>query len=321
MKRIGLVGATGAVGLEVQKLIKQLKLPYKELRLLASQKSGGVETTCGFVQELIPDSFNGLDVAIFSAGADISQKFAPEAVKRGCIVIDNSAAFRQKPEVPLIIPEINASDLKNHRGIISNPNCCTTIALMALAPLHQAFGLSRFFASTYQAVSGTGLAAIKELDSQIRAWSANQELIPSVYPAPIAFNVIPKVEDFSESGYTQEENKMLFESRKILHLPQLSVSSTCVRVPVFRCHSIAINAEFEKPIDLPTAKKALLDFSGLEFLENQLPMPSLSSEKTSCFVGRLRKDSAFCNGLSLWVVGDQLWKGAALNALQILSLL
>lgn len=276
------------------------------------------------VEETKPDSFNDLDFAIFSAGSDNSIKFAHESVKRNCVVIDNSSAFRMDSSVPLVVPEINPSDLDNHQGIIANPNCSSAIALMAIYPLHKRFGLKRFFASTYQAVSGAGAMGPISLDQEVQEMVTGAPVpnaLPSVFPHPIAFNLIPHVDQFREDGYTKEELKMRNESRKILSLPNLKVSCTCVRVPVYRAHSISINAEFVNSVNLPDAKQALGSFSGLDFVErheeNVYPMPIYSSEKENCQVGRLRVDHASDNGLAFWVTGDQLWKGAALNAIQI----
>lgn len=323
--RIGIVGVTGAVGQEILSLLAKRNYPVAELRPLASARSAGKKISFGgkewTVVEATPEAFEGLDFAIFSAGGSISLALAPEAAKRGCVVIDNSSAFRMDDTVPLVVPEINAHALQGHRGIVANPNCSTAIALMALYPLHKAFGLRRFFAATYQAVSGTGAAAMQELDTQARDWAAGREISHQVYPHQIAFNLIPHVDSFLDSGYTKEEMKMVNEGRKILELPGLLASTTCVRVPVFRAHSIAINAEFEKPVDIAAARAAIDAFSGAEVCDDPAskiyPMPLDYSGKEKCGVGRLRKDAAFENGLSFWVSGDQLWKGAALNAIQI----
>ncbi len=316
---------TGAVGQELLSLMAKRNFPVKELRPLASARSAGSKISYGgkdwTVQEAKPEAFEGLDFAIFSAGGSVSLALAPEAVKRGVIVIDNSSAFRMDPNVPLVIPEINADALDNHKGIIANPNCSTAIALMGLYPLHKAFGLKRFFASTYQAVSGTGAEAMRELDTQVRASVKGEASPPKVYPHTIAFNLIPQVDSFQEDGYTKEEMKMLHEGRKIMNLPNLKVSTTCVRVPVFRAHSIAISAEFEKPVDVAIARQVISEFPGSEICDEPAkkiyPMPLDYAGKEKCGVGRIRKDSLFDNGLSLWVCGDQLWKGAALNAIQI----
>lgn len=326
--KLGIVGSTGAVGQEIIKLLEKREFPASEIRLLASARSAGSEmTVLGEnlrVEETKPDSFNDLDFAIFSAGSDNSIKFAHESVKRNCVVIDNSSAFRMDSSVPLVVPEINPSDLDNHQGIIANPNCSSAIALMAIYPLHKRFGLKRFFASTYQAVSGAGAMGPISLDQEVQEMVTGAPVpnaLSSVFPHPIAFNLIPHVDQFREDGYTKEELKMRNESRKILSLPNLKVSCTCVRVPVYRAHSISINAEFVNSVNLPDAKQALGSFNGLDFVErheeNVYPMPIYSSEKENCQVGRLRVDHASDNGLAFWVTGDQLWKGAALNAIQI----
>ncbi|MFZ9201028.1 MAG: aspartate-semialdehyde dehydrogenase [Opitutales bacterium] len=323
--RIGIVGVTGAVGQELLALLAKRKFPVAELRPLASARSAGSKVTFDgrewTVQEAKPEAFAGLDFAIFSAGGSVSLALAEEAVKRGCVVIDNSSAFRMRDDVPLVVPEINAAALDAHRGIVANPNCSTAIALMGLTPLHRAFGLRRFVAATYQAVSGTGAEAMRELDTQVRAWAAGQTSAPKVYPHTIAFNLIPHVDSFLEDGYTKEEMKMLNEGRKILGHPTLRVSTTCVRVPVFRAHSIAISAEFDRPIDLAVARRVIAEFEGTELRDDPAtktyPMPLDYAGREKCGVGRLRRDTLFDNGLSLWVCGDQLWKGAALNAVQI----
>ena len=326
---VGIVGATGAVGKELIRLLYERNFPLGNLRLLASARSKGKTIEYGdrswIVEEATPESFDDLDIALFSAGSGITKTLAPEAARRGCVVVDNSSAFRMDEDVPLIVPEINPDAAEGHKGIIANPNCSTIVALMALYPMHQAFGLKRFFASTYQAVSGTGADAIVELDNQVKALVNDQPVEKEVYPHQIAFNVLPHVDVFLEDGYTKEEMKMLNEGRKIMSLPELKVSCTCVRVPVYRAHSVSIQAEFENPVDVEAAKAAVANFPGSELCDDvdnlQYPMPIDYSEKVNCGVGRIRKDSALENGLSLWVSGDQLWKGAALNAIQIAELL
>ena len=326
---VGIVGATGAVGKELIRLLYERNFPLGNLRLLASARSKGKTIEYGdrswIVEEATPESFDDLDIALFSAGSGITKTLAPEAARRGCVVVDNSSAFRMDEDVPLIVPEINPDAAEGHKGIIANPNCSTIVALMALYPMHQAFGLKRFFASTYQAVSGTGADAIVELDNQVKALVNDQPVEKEVYPHQIAFNVLPQVDVFLEDGYTKEEMKMLNEGRKIMSLPELKVSCTCVRVPVYRAHSVSIQAEFENPVDVEAAKAAVANFPGSELCDDvdnlQYPMPIDYSEKVNCGVGRIRKDSALENGLSLWVSGDQLWKGAALNAIQIAELL
>jgi aspartate-semialdehyde dehydrogenase len=327
--KIGIVGATGAVGQELIRLFRDRQFPVSELRLFASSRSAGKRITVGekdiTVEMARADVFEGLDFAIFSASSGLSRELAPEAAARGCVVIDNSSAFRMDPEAPLVVPEINPEAAVVHRGIIANPNCSTVVALMGLAPLHQAFGLKRFFASTYQAVSGTGAGAMVELENQVRAYVNGDQADCDVYPHPIAFNVLPHVPEFLESGYTSEEMKMQNEGRKIMGIPNLKVSCTCVRVPVFRAHSISVNAEFERPVSIARARQAIAAFPGTDLEdepgENRYPTPLDYAEKVNCGVGRLRIDTALENGLALWVVGDQLWKGAALNAIQIAELL
>jgi aspartate-semialdehyde dehydrogenase len=274
------------------------------------------------VAEACAEAFEGVDVAIFAASGTVSKELAPEAVKRGCTVIDNSSAFRLDPAVPLVVPEVNPEALQAHHGLIANPNCSTAVTLMGLAPLHKAFGLRRFFACTYQAVSGAGDAGIPELEAQAAA-DARQEPLPQprAFAHTIAYNVIPHVDTFQPDGYTREEHKMRNETRKILALPELSVSTTCVRVPVRRAHAIAVHAEFERSVDVDGARRAVEAFEGAELCDQveqlRYPMPIDYSKRVPCGVGRLRRDTAFDNGLALWVVGDQLWKGAALNAIQI----
>ncbi len=326
---VGVVGATGAVGQELIRLLCDRGFPMGNLKLLASARSKGKPISYGDrswkVEEATAEAFDDLDIALFSAGSGITKALAPEAARRGCVVIDNSSAFRMEPQVPLIVPEINPDAAANHSGIIANPNCSTIVALMALFPLHQVFGLKRFFASTYQAVSGSGAAAITELEGQVAAIAKNEPPIAEVYPHQIAFNVLPHVEVFLENGYTKEEMKMQNEGRKIMGLPDLKVSCTCVRVPVYRAHSVSIQAEFEKPVDVQQARWAVENFPGSELCDdtdnNRYPTPIDYSGKENCGVGRIRKDTALQNGLSLWVSGDQLWKGAALNAIQIAELL
>ena len=322
---VAVVGATGAVGVEMIKTLEKRKFPLSKLTLLASARSAG--KTLSYkgqqlpVQELTKDSFAGIDIALFSAGGGISREFGPIAAKAGCVVVDNSSAFRMDPEVPLVVPEINAQDVKRHKGIIANPNCTTAISLMALYPLHKAFGVTRIFASSYQAVSGTGAKALEELQRQVAQINANETVTREVYPHQIAFNVLPQVDSFLATGYTKEEMKMENEGRKIMHHPGFRASVTCVRVPVYRAHSVAISAEFEKPVTVEAAREVLARAPGLDIVDNpeksEYPLPLYVSERDNCQVGRIRKDCALDNGLCFWVVGDQLLKGAALNAVQI----
>ncbi len=321
---VGIVGATGVVGQELLRLLSQRKFPLTALRLFASGRSAGKVVEFDgrklTVEEARPGVFAGIDVAFFAAGGPVTRALAPDAVKAGCLVIDKSSAMRMDPKVPLVIPEINPQDLRHHQGIIANPNCSTAVTLMGLWPLHQAFGLKRYIAATYQSVSGTGAEAVRELESQVQAHVRGTPLTRKVYPHQIAFNVLPQVDTFGADGYTGEENKMMLESRKIMGLPQLRVSATCVRVPVVRAHSIAVAAEFERPVSVAAARAAIAAFPGAQLVDDPAkgvyPTPLDFAEKVKCGVGRIRLDTALDNGLSFWVTGDNLWKGAALNAIQ-----
>ena len=322
---VAVVGATGAVGIEMIKTLEKRNFPVGKLTLLASARSVGKKLKYRgediTVKELTKDCFSGIDIALFSAGGGISKEFAPIAVKAGCVVVDNSSAFRMDENVPLVVPEVNGSDVKWHKGIIANPNCTTAITLMALYPLHKAFGCRRIFASSYQAVSGTGAKAIAELERQVDQIVKGQPVTREVYPHQIAFNVLPHVDSFLPTGYTKEEMKMENEGRKIMHHPAFKASVTCVRVPVYRAHSVAVSAEFEKPVTVEAARAVLAKAPGLQVIDepskNQYPLPLNMAEQYDCAVGRLRKDCAMDNGLAFWVAGDQLLKGAALNAVQI----
>ncbi len=272
------------------------------------------------VEEAKPGVFGDVDVAFFAVDGATSRALAPDAVKAGCLVIDKSSAYRMDPAVPLVIPEINPEGLRSHQGIIANPNCSTAVTLMALWPLHLRFGLKRYFVATYQSVSGTGADAVDELEAQIQAHVAGAPMTKKVYPYQIAFNAIPQVDPFGADGYTGEETKMREESRRIMGLPDLKVSATCVRVPVVRAHSVAVNAEFERPVDVAAAREAIAAFAGAQLVDDPerrlYPTPLDFSRQVKCGVGRIRVDTALDNGLSLWASGDNLWKGAALNALQ-----
>ena len=321
---VGIVGATGAVGQELLQLLHDRNFPMSSLRLFASARSAGKVITCAgkkyTVEEAKPGVFADLDVAFFAVEGATTKALAPDAVKAGCLVIDKSSAYRMDPDVPLVIPEINPEQLTRHKGIIANPNCSTAVTLMALWPLHQAFGLKRYIAATYQSVSGTGTDAIEELDQQVHAYAKGDPITKKVYPYQIAFNVIPQVDSFGPNGYTGEETKMMLESRKIMGLPALKVSATTVRVPVVRAHSVAVNAEFERPVSVEAAKAAVAAFEGAQLVDEPAkqayPTPLDFSRKVKCGVGRIRIDTALDNALALWVSGDNLWKGAALNALQ-----
>jgi aspartate-semialdehyde dehydrogenase len=321
---VGIVGATGAVGQELVRLMHERNFPISRLRLFASARSAGkVVEFQGrklVIEEAKPGVFADVDVAFFAAGGSVTHALAADAVKAGCLVIDKSSALRQDPKVPLVIPEINPEQLRHHGGIIANPNCSTAVMLMGLWPLHQLFGVKRIFVSTYQSVSGTGAEAVRELDDQIHALVEGKPVPRKVYPYQIAFNCIPQVDTFGSDGYTGEETKMAQESRKIMGLPNLKVSATCVRVPVVRAHSVAVSAEFERPVNLEQARAAIAAFPGAVLVDDpsqsKYPTPLDFAEKVKCGVGRLRIDTALDNGLAFWVSGDNLWKGAALNAVQ-----
>jgi aspartate-semialdehyde dehydrogenase len=327
--RVAIVGATGAVGIEMLHVIERRNFPASSVKLLASARSAG--KTFKFrrqelaVHTLGVNSFEDIDLAFFSAGTAISLEYAPIAVQSGAIVIDNSSAHRMQAEVPLIVPEINGGDVAAHRGIIANPNCTTAITLMALYPLHRKFRVTRMFAASYQAVSGAGALAMEELRQQSKAMISGRAIEREVFPHQIAFNVIPQVDSFQDSGYTKEELKLQNEARRIMHLPSFKASVTCVRVPVFRAHCVAVNAEFQERVTLAEARQAISNFRGIELrddpTDNVYPMPVNYAGEDVCAVGRLRIDSALENGLAFWVCGDQLLKGAALNAVQIAELL
>jgi aspartate-semialdehyde dehydrogenase len=326
---IAVVGATGAVGAELLGVLERRRFPVESLLPLSSSRSAGKMVSFRNNEvaavELSPASFEGIDLAFFSAGGDISRRYTPIARAAGAIVIDNSSVFRMEPDVPLVIPEINGDDVQQHTGLIANPNCTTAVALMALYPLHRAFGVRRVFAASYQAVSGSGARAISELRSQVEAIAREKKPVAEVYPHPIAFNVLPHVDAFLPDGYTKEEMKMQNEGRRIMHLPEFRASVTCVRVPVYRAHSVAVSAEFERPVSVAEAHEILAKAPGLELVDepqkNSYPMPLYTAGKDNCEVGRVRMDCALENGLSFWVSGDQLLKGAALNAVQIAELL
>jgi aspartate-semialdehyde dehydrogenase len=320
----------GAVGTEMVRLLKKRNFPVKSLTILA--RSERTETIDGVnypVKVASPDAFKGMDFAFFAGteGAKgASQTLGWEAVKHNCIVVDNGDDFRMDPRVPLVVPEINPEALKTHQGFIANPNCSTIIALMPLAPLHRAARIRRIVASTYQAVSGTGSAAVKELESQALAWASGKPMQREVYPHQIAFNLIPSVGSFKDdSGESTEEIKMRRETHKILGDGAIRVSATCVRVPVFNAHSISLNVEFEKPITPETAMALLAKTPGVRLVDDPknavYPMPIQASGEYETFVGRIRKDFSSDNGLALWCAGDNIWKGAAQNAIQIAEIL
>jgi len=327
--RVAIVGATGAVGQELLTVLQERNFPIAELKLLASARSEGKKMTfCGeelTVTEAKPSSFKNVDIAFFAGGA-ISKELVPEAVKEGAVAIDNSSAFRLDPDVPLVVPEVNPDDVQNHRGIIANPNCSTIIFVVPLKPLHDAARVKRAVVTTMQAVSGAGKEAIDELLVQTKQVLAGEEIQqPKVFPHQIAFNLIPHIDVFGDNKYSREEMKLLNETRKILHDPEIQITATTVRVPVLRSHSESVNIETEKELTAEEARNILNNAPGVvvqdEPENNKYPMPLFTSHRDEVFVGRIRKDYSQKNALNLWIVADQLRKGAATNAVQIAEIL
>ncbi len=327
--RVGIMGATGAVGSVMLDILQERKFPISELRPLASARSIGKTVTYQGeaipVQEMKADSFKGLDIVLASAGASVSKQFVQDVKASGAVMIDNTSAFRMDADVPLVVPEVNPEDIFTHRGVIANPNCSTIIMLVPLKPLHDAAKIKRIVVSTYQAVSGTGAKAIAELEQQTRQWVAGEEITHEVYPYQIAFNVLPQIDVFLDNGYTKEEMKMVNETRKMFHDPNIMVSATTVRVPVFTSHSEAIHIETEKKLTPAQARELLAKAPGVKVLDDpaqkQYPMPLFTSGQDDVYVGRIREDVSHPHGLALWAVGDQLRKGAATNAVQIAEIL
>lgn len=328
---VAILGATGAVGQEFLNLIEERKFPFANLKMLASKRSAG--KTIHFmgkdytVEEATEDSFQDVQIALF-AGGGASKTFAPAAVKAGAVVIDNSSAFRMDPEVPLVVPEVNPEAIRAHKGIIANPNCSTIIMVMALKPIYDEVKIKRVVVSTYQAVSGGGKEAIDELEQQVRAIAENKPVVANILPGAslpkhyqIAFNLIPQIDVFKENMYTKEEMKMVDETHKIMNDYEMGITATTIRVPIYRSHSESINLELEGELSVEKAKALLAKFPGVIVQDNpaemEYPMPLYTSGKNEVFVGRIRKDESIQHGLNLWVVGDQIRKGAALNALQI----
>ncbi|MFA5316841.1 MAG: aspartate-semialdehyde dehydrogenase [Dehalococcoidales bacterium] len=326
---VAILGATGMVGQEFIRVLEQRQFPVASVSLLASDRSAGrrmiVNQREVEVKEAVPESFDGIDIALFSAGAEISRHFSPIAAQKGAVVIDNSAAFRMENDVPLVIPEVNPQDISWHKGIIANPNCSTIQMVVALYPLHKVNPIKRVVVSTYQAVSGTGLAAVDELAVQAKHVLEGKQTVPHVYPHQIAFNILPEIDVFLDNGYTREEWKMVEETRKIMHEETMAISATCVRVPVFKGHSEAIHLEFENPMPPDEARDILSQAPGVKVLDEPAvslyPQPWPAAGTDEVFVGRIRKDASKPNGLVIWVVADNLRKGAALNAVQIAELL
>ena len=323
--KVAIVGATGLVGQEFIKILEQRDFPMDSIRLLASDRSAGKKLFVTHreieVEETVPESFKDIDIALFSAGAEISRYFSPIAAESGAVVIDNSSAFRMERNVPLVVPEVNPEDIKRHNGIIANPNCSTIQMVVALYPLHKVNPIKRIIVDTYQSVSGTGSAAVEELTAQAKQVLDGQTTIPHVYPHQIAFNVLPEIDVFLDNSYTKEEWKMVEETRKIMHAPDIAISATCVRVPVFTGHGEAIHVEFSQPMSTDKARRILAQAPGVKVLDDPLvslyPHPWSAADTDEVFVGRIRQDVSQPNSLVMWVVADNLRKGAALNTIQI----
>lgn len=326
---VAVVGATGAVGQTTLRVLEERKFPVRELRCYASPRSEG--KTVEFagqpirVERLTAEAFRGVELAFFSAGSAQSREFAPKAVAAGALVVDKSSAFRMDPEVPLVIPEINAHALRGHQGIVAAPNCTTVVTVMGLAPLHRAARVRRVIAASYQAVSGAGVQGVEELRRQVLAWARGEAMESAFFPHRIAFNLIPHIDRFAENGYTGEELKLVHEARKILEDDTIRISPTTVRVPVFTAHSVAVTAETERKVTVAEARELFARFPGLRLwddpAENRYPMPALVEGQDDCFVGRVREDLVWEHGLAFWIAGDQLRKGAATNGVQIAELL
>ncbi len=323
---IAILGATGVVGREITKIVDELNIEFNEIKFLSSAKSAGSKIEFRgkeyTVEEAKPESFDRVNIVLASAGGSTSQKFAPEIVKRGGVLIDNSSAFRMDKDVPLVIAYVNDEDLKNHKGIIANPNCSTSQLMLVLKPLNETAKIKRLIVSTYQAVSGAGLAAINELTENTKAVLNNEKFENSCFKKPIAFNVIPQIDVFCENGYTKEEMKVVNETKKILHLPQdLPISCTAARVPVYNGHSEAVDIEFEEEISPEKVREILKNSFGVKVIDNpdnyEYPTTRDASGVNPVFVGRIRKNLAFKNGITLWCVADNLRIGAALNTVRI----
>jgi aspartate-semialdehyde dehydrogenase len=325
---VAVVGATGAAGQTTLRILEERKFPVRELRCFASERSIGKTVVFAgeavTVRRIEPAAFKGVDIAICSAGSAQAREFAPMIVKAGAIVVDKSNAWRMDPAVPLVVPEINAHAARGHRGILASPNCTTIVTVMPLKPLHDAGRLRRVVATSYQAVSGAGVNGIEELRAQTLAWAKGETVPPKHFAYPIAFNLIPAIDRFADDGYTGEELKLVNETRKILEIPDLPIAPTTVRVPVFTCHSVAVNAETEQKISAARARELFADFPGLKVWDEpalqRYPMPLTVEGQDDCFVGRVREDLSHPRALNFWVVGDQLRKGAATNAVQIAEL-
>ncbi len=323
--RVAIVGATGLVGQEFIKVLEQRSFPIESIRLLASDRSAGKKLFVSHreieVEETVPESFQDIDIALFSAGTEISRYFSPIAVHSGAVVVDNSSAFRMDPHVPLVVPEINPEDIRQHKGLIANPNCSTIQMVMALYPLHKVNPIKRIIVTTFQSVSGTGSAAVEELTTQSKQLLDGQDTAPHVYPHQIAFNVLPEIDVFLDNAYTKEEWKTVEETKKIMHAQDIAISATCVRVPVFIGHSEAITIEFSQAMSPDEARRILTQAPGVKLLDDPAislyPQPWSAAGTDEVFIGRIRRDTSHPNGLVMWVVADNLRKGAALNTVQI----
>ena len=326
--KVGILGATGAVGQEMLKILAERKFPISELRLIASERSAGKTVEFQGKEVAIiaasDSAFDGLDIVLGAAENDIAEKFAPAIVKAGSVFVDNSSAFRLNPDVPLVVPEINPEDVKLHKGIIANPNCTTIISVVAINAINRLSPITSIVASSYQAASGAGAGGLAELEAEVRAYANGESYQPKVFSHQLAFNVIPQIGGEAFEGYTSEEMKLQNEGRKIMHLPDLKVSCTCVRVPVFRSHSVSLLVRTEKPVSVEAAKKIISEAPGCRLVDDlnqkQYPMPLDTSDQDIVFVGRIRKDLIEDNGLNVWCCGDQIRKGAATNAVQIAEL-
>ena len=326
---VAIAGATGAVGETMMKILEERNFPIDKLLLLASKKSSGKELSFRGkiykVEELKHDSFKKIDIALFSAGGSISKEFIPSAVLDGTVVIDNSSAYRMEKDVPLVVPEVNPDDAFKHKGIIANPNCTTIIMVVALKPIHDYAKIKRVVVSSYQSASGAGAKGMYELETQARAWAAGHEIKVEFFKHQLLYNLIPHIDVFTDNGYTKEEMKMFHETRKIMGDDSIKVTATCVRVPVFTAHSESVTIETEKPVSPEKAKELLSTAPGVQVFDdianNKYPMPLFAAGKDDCYVGRIRKDISCDNGLNFFISGDQLRKGAALNAVQIAELL
>jgi len=326
---VAIVGATGVVGQELIKILRQRRLPLAGLHLFASDRSAGRRVSVDGEELVVEETANGIfkhvDIAFFSAGTEVSRYFAPAAVKDGALVIDSSAAWRMEDTVPLVVPEVNPDDAREHRGIIANPSCSTIQLVVALNPLHRVSPARRVIISTYQSVSGTGSPAMEELSSQVKQIMEGRNVVPHVYPHQIAFNLLPEVDAFLDNGYTKEEMKLARETGKIMHVNNLAISATCVRVPVYVGHAAAVHVEFTNRLTPEEARTLLGSAPGVRVLDDPAvslyPQPWVAAGQDGVFVGRIREDISCANGLAMWIVADNLRKGGALNAVQIVELM